>query len=141
MVILALKISKEFEVTITVAMIQWFVSVVDGTYTSTVLIAKSLIFTSRFGCNFGYVVFSFLWLYVLIAKFNETEELANSGVLYLHEIWNKRVCGKIDAEFRYLQLISLRMHNTEIEFNACGYFSLNWRFFQMVTMSDRGKSS
>ena len=108
---------------------------IDGSYTVTVLAAYSQHLTSRFATNFIYLVFALLRLYVLIAKICETQELANSGVLHLHEIWNQHVSRKeMNREFRHLELLSIRMLNTQMEFSIRGFFNLDWTFFQTVKM-------
>ena len=116
-------------------MIYNFIFMVDAIYTVTVLVAHSRHLTLRFGANFSYLVFSLHHLCVLIAKISQTQELANTGVLHLHEIWNKHVSKKeMNREFRHLELLSIRMLNTQMEFSIRGFFNLDWTFFQTVKM-------
>ncbi|KAJ3641751.1 hypothetical protein Zmor_028230 [Zophobas morio] len=136
LVFLTLEITKQFEVPIIVSMIHSFICMIDGSYTVTVLAAYSQHLTSRFATNFIYLVFALLRLYVLIVKICETQELANSGVLHLHEIWNQHVSRKeMNREFRHLELLSVCMSNARVQFNIRGFFILDWTFFQTMVVA------
>ncbi|KAJ3643819.1 hypothetical protein Zmor_026506 [Zophobas morio] len=133
---LTLEIKNQFEITTIASMIHSFICMVDAIYTITVLVAHSRHLTLRFGANFSYLVFSLYHLCVLIAKISQTQELANIGVLHLHEIWNKHVSKKeMNKEFRHLELLSIRMLNTQMEFNIRGFFNLDWTFFQSMVVA------
>ena len=131
--VLVQEMVKQFEITIIVSMVQWFVNVVDSVYTVIVLVAKpEFLVDVRLASNFFYAMYSFSWLYVLVAKFSETQKVANKNVYILHEIWNK---GVSRSNKRFMTLVSLRMLNTTLKFNIGGFFCLDWNFFYIVVAS------
>ena len=132
LVLVTLQMSKQFETVVTVTIVQWFVAMIDSIYTATVLGVKSQVLTARFGSNFSHIVFLSCWLLVLIAKFSKTQEVANSGAIILHEVWNKHA-SKQSKTFHHFELISMRMFITQVRFNACGFFNLDWTFCQTVS--------
>ncbi|KAJ3641750.1 hypothetical protein Zmor_028229 [Zophobas morio] len=105
---------KQFETVVTVTIVQWFVAMIDSIYTATVLGVKSQVLTARFGSNFSHIVFLSCWLFVLIAKFNKH-------------------APKQSKTFRHLELISMRIFVTQVRFNACGFFNLDWTVSEGVT--------
>ena len=134
LVILALQTTKQFEVTISLQIAYCFIATVDAIYTLITMTASSESMMSvRFVANSGQAAFSVCWFYTLVAKFSETQDTANAAALRLHEIWNKSVCRKAMGEkFRQLELVSIRMFNTQIRFNVCEFFNLDWKFCQLV---------
>ncbi|KAJ3659827.1 hypothetical protein Zmor_011494 [Zophobas morio] len=106
---------------------------VDGLYNSTVSAAQNKHMSIRFGCNFSYVIFSFIWLYTLIARFSQVQEISNEGAFLVHGIWNKWTSrGKLDQNLCCLKLISLQMITMKASFSIGGFFTFDWKFFQQM---------
>ncbi|RZB39533.1 gustatory receptor [Asbolus verrucosus] len=54
---------------------------------------------------------------------------ANSTSTYVHDIWNKYdLNNEVDRRVRHLQLISIRLLNTKLQFTARNFFNLDWTF-------------
>ena len=133
LVMLTSETLKEFEVTILVAMVQWFLNMIDGNYTLIYLIKDNKIGSVRFTSNVTYVAFLMSWLYAIIAKMNETREVAARGGSFIHDVWNRySFKGIIDKRIRHLELFSIRMLCTRVDCNVKGFFSLDFTFFHLV---------
>ncbi|EFA07622.1 gustatory receptor 128 [Tribolium castaneum] len=133
LVSLVLEMIKQFEITLIVAITQTFIVMVDSVYTVTFLIFNKRVLTFHFGCNLFFVHYAICWLFNLIRKFSETQEETNKAGSYVHCIWNKySLRGNIEKKMRYLELVSLRLLNTKVNFTASGCFNLDWTLLQTI---------
>jgi hypothetical protein len=54
----------------------------------------------------------------------------------VHEIWNfYNSRGEVDKQVCHLQLISVRLLNTKLQFTARHFFNLDWTFCHTVSLT------
>ncbi|RZB40827.1 7tm 7 domain containing protein, partial [Asbolus verrucosus] len=125
---LATEIVKLFEITVILSLILWFESIIETVYYIIYMTVNELDQDLiHYGLNVTYVMFLFCWLFVLVSSFSHTQNKANRTATYVHDIWNKyAVSGKVDRRVRHLQLTSIRLLNTKLQFTAMDFFNLDW---------------
>jgi hypothetical protein len=130
---LALEIVGNFEITIIAALIMWFQNIIEANYYIIYGLVKDGLNFVDFLCNLLYLMYLYCWIFVLIRIFSSVKDKANETATYVHEIWNKyAIKGEIDNRIRYLQLVSVSLLNTKLQFTAMDLFPLDWTFLHMV---------
>ena len=60
---------------------------------------------------------------------------ARKTATYVHNIWNNLATrDEISADIKHLQLMSLQLYNSRLEFTAYGFFALDWTLLQKVKL-------
>jgi hypothetical protein len=133
---LAEEICKNFEITIIVSLLCWFENVIETVYYIVFITVNGTGTTFNFVINGIYLLYGFYWLFVLVGIFSGVQDKANNTVSLVHDIWNKyAMSGKINKKIRHLQLVSVRLLNTRLQFTARDYFNLDWTFCHMVIIN------
>ncbi|RZB39827.1 7tm 7 domain containing protein [Asbolus verrucosus] len=132
---LTLKINELFGITTIVAMVVWFGYAIDTMYLSVYFTFHKMTDDTFILYTFYivYLLFHFSWLFIMVAMFSRTREKANETATYIHKIWNKYASNEeVDRRVRHLQLISVRLLNTKLNFTAKDFFNLDWTFFHTM---------
>ena len=130
---LSQKMAKHFEITLITALILWFETVIETAYYIVYMILHGKPNLVIYGVNFAYISVEFWWFFCLIWSFSRVADEANKTGTFVHDVWNKyAVAGRTDKRIRYLQLFSVRLLNTRLQFTAMDFFNFDWTFGHMV---------
>ncbi|KAH0821319.1 hypothetical protein GEV33_001472 [Tenebrio molitor] len=128
---LAVAVSRLFDVTTMVAMVVWFVWVID-TFYMLVIFAVNQIQMERPFINLLITtssLFFLVWFFLIVRMYSRTQQTANKMATSVHEIWNfYNSREEVDKQVCHLQLISVRLLNTKLQFTARHFFNLDWTF-------------
>lgn len=129
---------KQFEITIIAALVVWFENVIETIYYIVyILVNGTENYLRSYSINISFLIFCFAWLFILIKTLSNVKDEAGKAATYVHEIWNKFARnGKIDSRIYILELVSLRLFNTKLEFTAMGLFDLDWSICRMVKIKN-----
>ncbi|XP_063904854.1 putative gustatory receptor 28a [Zophobas morio] len=134
---LVLAINNLFDVTTLASMVLWFGNIISVLYSLIESFLKDnfLPLQIRFYlfCN---VINYLLWLIIVVRMYSRTQREANETSGYIHQIWNQHFQKKnLSEKTRHLQLISCRLLNTKLIFNARGFFRLDETFFHIMIVA------
>ncbi|CAH1365130.1 unnamed protein product [Tenebrio molitor] len=83
--------------------------------------------------NIATLLFLSLSLFLMVWMLSCTQRTANEAATYVHDIWNTfTLAEQINKRTRHLQLISVRLLSTKLQFTARDFFKLDWTFCQMM---------
>ena len=131
---LSQELVKNFDVTLIVSLIVWFETAIETAYyVAYVSLHGSDYYIFVYGVNFIFLVLQLYKFFFLIWIFSKVEQESNKTATFVHEVWNKYAMSeKIDNRVRYLEVVSVKLLNTKLQFTVMGFFNLNREFCHMV---------
>ncbi|KAJ3648636.1 hypothetical protein Zmor_020427 [Zophobas morio] len=131
---LVLEINSLFDVTILTSMVLWFGNIVSILFIFVESVLKGILPRMRFRLYLLCLLIHYLlWLFIVVRMYSRTQKEANQTSVYVHQIWNQHSEKKyLNEKTRHLQLISCRLFNTKLFFNAKGFFRLDETFFHTM---------
>ncbi|KAK5648556.1 hypothetical protein RI129_003448 [Pyrocoelia pectoralis] len=132
--------NSTFNVHVLLACVSSFIALTTGIHYSLSVMFTGLrnnedndvFISSLMGNGLWIICYSFLFIFI-IKPWRDLHNEAKKTATYIHDIWNKYAnANAVDANINHLQLISLQLLNTKLEFTAYGFFSLDWTLLHAI---------